>query len=191
MNNEEIFREFIEGVFGNFPQKDWLLLRNICEPLQAKKGEELLSIGERCKYLWFLVKGAVRAYELTDGAEKSNYFFTDRSLFIDYYSIATNKGSELCFVAEEDCELLAINYQKLLQTYNESQLLERIGRIMAERQFVIEFELRRLFLTKDSLERYQYLLKNKPEIFQRFSLKQIATFIGITPVSLSRLRKMR
>ena len=191
MENTAIFRAFIESVFGKFPEHDWLLLKGICEPLQVKKGEIVLSIGEKCKHLWFLVKGAVRAYELTDGFEKSNYFMTDCSLFIDYYSIATDQGSELCFVAEEDCEIFAMNYGSLLKTYDQSQLLERIGRIMAERQFVIEFEIRRLFLTKDAFERYQYLLENRPEIFQRFSLKDIASFIGITPVSLSRLRKMR
>jgi CRP-like cAMP-binding protein len=191
MENTETFKNFIELVFGRFPEQDWLLLRNLCEYQKVKKGQEILSIGKKCKHLWFLAKGAVRTYELNDGIEKSNYFFLDKSLFIDYYSIATNKGSELCIVAEEDCDLLAINYQKLLNTYNESQLLERIGRIMAERQFVIEFELRRLFLTKDALERYQYLIENKPEIFQRFSLKHIASFFGIRPVSLSRLRKLK
>ena len=185
------FKNFIESVYGEFPERDWLLLKKLCQHQRVNKGQEILSIGKICKHLWFLSKGAVRTYELNEGIEKSNYFFLDHSLFIDYYSIATNKGSELCFVAEEDCELLAINYQKLLDTYNESQPLERIGRIMAERQFVIEFELRRLFLTKDALERYQYLIENKPEIFQRFSLKHISSFIGITPVSLSRLRKMK
>lgn len=191
MENRNTFKSFIEQVFGRFPEKDWELLDNICESKTVIRGEEILSIGKKCKSLWFLVKGAVRAYELNDGMEKSNYFFLDKSLFIDYYSITTNKGSDLCFIAEEDCELLEINYQKLLNTYNESQILERIGRIMAERQFVIEFELRRLFLTKDAFERYQYLNENKPEIFQRFSQKHIASFIGITPVSLSRLRKLR
>ena len=159
--------------------------------MTIEKGTEILSIGKHCRHLWFMSKGAVRAFELNDGIEKSNYFFTDYSLFIDYYSIATKKPSELCFIAEEDCEILAMNYADMLALYNQSQLLERIGRIMAERQFVIEFELRRMFLNMDAFERYEYLKANRPEIFMRFALKDISSFIGITPVSLSRLRKMK
>ena len=166
-------------------------LISIIQPLSVEKGTEILSIGKHCRHLWFMSKGAVRAFEINDGLEKSNYFFTDYSLFIDYYSITTKQPSELCFIAVEDCEILAMNYSDMLALYNQSQLLERIGRIMAERQFVIEFELRRMFLNMDAFERYEYLTANRPEIFQRFALKDIASFIGITPVSLSRLRKMK
>jgi CRP-like cAMP-binding protein len=182
---------FIEKVFGPIPEKDWNLLNGILQPKSFAKGTEILSIGKHCNHLWFLIKGAVRTYELNNGVERSNYFFTDYSLFIDYYSIATKRPSDLCFVAEEQCEVLAMNYSDLLSLYNQSQLLERIGRIMAERQFVIEYEFRRMILNMDALERYQYLIENRPEIFQHFALKNIASFIGITPVSLSRLRKMK
>lgn len=191
MEKNEHLKIFIEKVFGIIPEKDWKLLNSIIEPLTVKKGTEILSIGKCCKHLWFLSRGAVRAFEINDGLEKSNYFFTDYSLFIDYYSIATGQTSELCIIAEEDCEILAMDYAKLLELYNQSQLLERIGRIMAERQFVIEFELRRMFLKMDAFERYEYLISHRPEIFQRFALKDIASFIGVTPVSLSRLRKMK
>lgn len=191
MDNRQIFRTFIESVFGKMPDRDWNLLNGVLQPQTVNKGETILKIGTVCKHLWFLVNGAVRTYEVNDGNERSNYFFTDQSLFIDYYSIATNNPSQLSFVAQEDCELFAMNYADLLALYNQSQLLERIGRIMAERQFVIEFELRRMFINMDALERYNYLLDSNTSIFQRFALKDIASFIGITPVSLSRLRKMK
>lgn len=191
MDKNEHLKTFIEKVFGEIPQKDWNLLNSIIQPLTVKKGTEILTIGKHCKHLWFMSKGAVRAFEINDGLEKSNYFFTDYSLFIDYYSITTKQPSELCFIAEENCEILAMNYADMLALYNQSQLLERIGRFMAERQFTIEFELRRMFIKMDAFERYEYLTTNRPEIFQRFALKDIASFIGITPVSLSRLRKMK
>ncbi len=191
MDNYYIFRSFIEQVFGKMPEKDWCLLDSILLPQSINKGDIILEIGARCKHLWFLINGAVRTYEIIEGRERSNYFFVDKSLFIDYYSIASNKPSELCFIAQEKSELFAINYSDLLTLYDQSQVLERIGRIMAERQFVIEYELRRMFINMDSLERYNYLLESNPSIFQRFPLKDIASFIGITPVSLSRLRKMK
>ena len=130
-------------------------------------------------------------YENLNDQEKTTHFFIENNLFIDYHSVLTNKPSEIGFKAEDDCILQQIPYDKLLSLYNQSHYLERIARVMAERQFVQEFELRRQLLNFDALQRYEYLIETKPYIFQRFALKDIASFIGITPVSLSRLRKFK
>ena len=96
----------------------------------------------------------------------------------------------MAVICEEYCELDVIPYTKLTQLYDRSHAIERVGRVMAEHQYIEEFELRKMLLSMDSLERYEYLEMNQPEIFQHFQLKDIATFLGMTPVSLSRLRKI-
>ncbi len=184
-------RVFLENLFGAMPEHEWQLLSSTMQPLTIAKNEDLHPIGKYCKHLWFLEKGAVKVYELNNGEERNTHFFTAFSLFIDYHSIATHTPSEIGFRAVEDCSIYALNYAALLTCYDQSPYLERIGRIMAERQFVMEFELRRLLLNYDAKQRYAYLMQKQPEIFQRFSLKDIASFIGITPVSLSRLRKSK
>jgi CRP-like cAMP-binding protein len=189
MNNN--LKVFLESMFGPMPEREWTLLAATMQPSEVAKNEEVHPIGKRCKHLWFLEKGAVKVYEITNGEERNTHFFTAHSLFIDYHSIATKTPSEIGFRAVEDCTIYALDYEALLKTYDQSQYLERIGRMMAERQFVMEFELRRLLLNYNARERYNYLLQKQPEIFQRFSLKDIASFIGVTPVSLSRLRKSK
>jgi hypothetical protein len=109
-------------------------------------------------------------------------------LFIDYHSVLTKSPSEIGFRAEENCFIQQMAYDRLLALFDKSHYLERLARLMAERQFVKEFALRRQLLNFDALERYEYLIETQPYIFQRFALKDIASFIGITPVSLSRLR---
>jgi CRP-like cAMP-binding protein len=182
---------FFESLFGVVPESEWQLLSSILEPVTIKKGEVFHPIGKQCKHLWFLEKGAVRVFEYTNDAERTTHFFIENNLFIDYHSVLTQSPSEIGFKAEEDCKLQQMPYDKLLTLFDKSHYLERLARLMAERQFVMEFELRRQLLNLDALQRYEYLIQNKPYIFLRFALKDIASYIGITPVSLSRLRKMK
>jgi CRP-like cAMP-binding protein len=183
-------KNFFENLFGQVPQTEWELLKSILEPLEIPKGEDIHEIGKQCKYLWFIEKGAVRVYENSNQNERTTHFFIENNLFIDYHSVLTKLPSEIGFRAEENCLLQQMPYHKLLSLFDKSHYLERLARLMAERQFVMEFELRRQLLNFDALERYEYLIQTQPYIFQRFALKDIASFIGITPVSLSRLRKI-
>jgi CRP-like cAMP-binding protein len=184
-------KKFFEGLFGQVPQSEWELLKSILEPLEIPKGQEIHTIGKQCKNLWFLEKGAVKVYEISNETERTTHFFIENNLFIDYHSVLTKSPSEIGFKAEENCILQQMPYDKLLSLFDKSHYLERLARLMAEKQFVMEFELRRQLLNFDALERYEYLIKTQPYIFQRFALKDIASFIGITAVSLSRLRKMK
>ncbi len=184
-------KKFFEQLFGQVPQSEWELLKTILEPIEIPKGTDIHKIGRHCKHLWFLEQGAVRVYEYSNETERTTHFFIENNLFIDYHSVLTNSPSEIGFKAEENSLLQQMPYDKLLSLFDKSHYLERLARLMAERQFVMEFELRRQLLNFDALERYEFLIKTQPYIFQRFALKDIASFIGITPVSLSRLRKMK
>lgn len=187
----EHLKNFFERLFGQVPKSEWELLKAILEPIEIPKCTDIHKIGKQCKHLWFLEKGAVRVYEYSSETEKTTHFFIEDNLFIDYHSVLTKSPSEIGFKAEENCILQQMPYDKLLSLFDKSHYLERLARLMAERQFVMEFELRRQLLNFDALQRYEYLIKTQPYIFQRFALKDIASFIGITPVSLSRLRKMK
>ncbi|HKK67641.1 MAG TPA: hypothetical protein VJ946_05490, partial [Bacteroidales bacterium] len=94
-------------------------------------------------------------------------------------------------ICEEDCEFLMLDIKELDGLYRQSKYIERVGRRMAEEEFIQEFSMRRMFLKLDALQRYEYMEKNHREILRRFQLKDIATFLGVTPETLSRLRKLR
>ena len=133
--------------------------------------------------------GTVKAYENIHGQEQNTHFFIENSLFIDYRSVIMEAPSLIGFKAVEDTTVVVIEYKLLLELYDKIPLFERIGRMMAERQLLTEFDLRLFLLNMDATQRYEHIMQNHPWIFQRFSLKDIASFIGIAPASLSRLRK--
>lgn len=185
-------KKYIENIIGrNLPDSDWELLSEIIEQEEIAKGRLLVKEGQRCNHIWFLKEGAVRFYENVNGEYRTTHFFIAPSMFTVYQSLITNEPSELAIEATTDLVLDALPYTHLKKLYNESHALERVGRIMAEYQFINEFNRRRMLLNMDALERYEFLELNQPEVFQQFQLKDIATYIGITPVSLSRLRKYR
>lgn len=185
-------REYIEKILGKkFSESDWHLLSGIIVPSELPKGQLLLKEGQRCKQIWYLKEGTVRFYENVHGDYQTTHFFIAPAMFTVYHSLITGARSELSIEAASDLVLEALPYDQLQQRYDQSHALERVGRIMAEYQFVAEFNRRRMLLNMEALERYEFLEATQPEVFQEFQLKDIATYIGITPVSLSRLRKYR
>jgi CRP-like cAMP-binding protein len=178
----------IEKFCGPVPAQDWEKFSAKLECIKRPKGYELLSQGGQAKNLWYLVKGAVRNFETESGLEKTYRFFVEGDFFINFHSIITNSPSDYSYVCEEDCELISLPYTSLLEAYEQSHYFERAGRIFAELAMISELKYRRMFLNMNATQRYKHLMALKPNIFHRFMLKHIASMLGITPVSLSRLR---
>lgn len=184
-------RTYLEHITGRLSDEDWSLINGIIQHHNIDKGAFLLEEGKVCRSIWFLEEGAVRMYELRDGNEQTTHFFLAPAFFTVYHSLLTGAPSELFIKAEEDCRLQVLPFTALSALYRQSHALERIGRIMAELNFMAEFNRRRMHLNMDALQRYEQLEASQPEVFQRFQLKDIATYLGITAVSLSRLRRYR
>lgn len=181
----------IESVVGHFPDPYLEMLDKISSTKTFKKDVFILEQGKYCNHLWFIEKGAVKAFETIDGVDRTTYFFIENTFFTNYYCWVTGDKSDISFQAVEPCIIIEIDYPKLEGLCKQHHIFDTIGRKMAERIFVQEFQLRKLLLNCTAMERYEYLEQTKPEIFQRFALKDIAGFIGITDVSLSRIRKKR
>lgn len=184
-------KKYLENLVGKLNQDAWELLSKISEEQIIGKGTFLLEEGQVCRNLWFLEQGAIKAYEIRDGEFQNTHFFTDQCFLTNYMSVLTKQPSDLFFKVVENSKLIKIPYDKLECLYQENHQIEHIGRLMGELQFISEFKLRRLLLNMNALERYEHLEKYQPEVFVKFSLKDIASFLGITSVSLSRLRKYR
>jgi CRP-like cAMP-binding protein len=184
-------RKYIEHITDPLPDADWLLYEQHLTGTEARKGQVILSLHKPCKTIWHLTKGAVRKLEMDNGIEKTTHFYVAPKIFTVLHSALTGEPSDLAIVCEEDCEFLELPFDQLQQLYQQSIYIERIGRRMAEEEFIEEFSMRRMFLKLDALQRYEYLENKHPEILQRFQLKDVATFLGVTPETLSRLRKLR
>lgn len=181
----------IERITGKLDDEMFGVLLGITQKIDLPKDAFLLEQGQICRHLWFLHQGAIKAYAIINGEIHNTHFFVEECFLTNYMSILTKQPSELFFQATEDCQLSQLNYAHLENLYREHHRIEHIGRVMAETQFIAEYHRRKLLLQMDALERYEYVEEHQPEIFSRFALKDIASFLGITPVSLSRLRRYR
>lgn len=184
-------REYIEQITGKIPDEDWELYQKNLKVLKSKKGETILHFNKPCKTIWHMTKGAVRKLEMDNGIEKTTHFYVAPKVFTVMHSALTGSPSDLSIICEEDCEFLTLDIEQLEYLYQQSIYIERVGRRMAEEEFIQEFSMRRMFLKLDALQRYEYIEKKHPEILRRFQQKDVATFLGVTPETLSRLRKFR
>ncbi|NBK98177.1 MAG: Crp/Fnr family transcriptional regulator [Erysipelotrichia bacterium] len=140
-------------------------------------------------YLNFIVGGAVGNFILSHGSETCISLSVSNNFSSDYYSFLTQKASVIQTRALGPTELLSISHKDLSDLYSKSSKGVWIGKAIAEQLFIQRQQVQIDLLTLTAEERYLKLLAEKPEVIQKISLKHIASYIGVTPESLSRLRK--
>jgi CRP-like cAMP-binding protein len=153
-----------------------------------KKNTYLLRQGEVCKDLVFVQKGCLRLYYLQDDIEVSVWFAFEESSAIEIYSFISENPSNYFLQAIEDSEVLYLPKMELHQLYQQQPKMQEMMRKFWE-DVILNLIQRFTALQTDSAEkRYLDLLK-KPEYLQTIPQKYLASFIGVTPTSLSRIRK--
>lgn len=159
-------------------------------PLKLTKGEYWLQQGMVCNQVAFLHSGKLRVHYLEQtGQEITCYFFTEGNFISSYTSFLTQTPSVESISAIEPCELWVIQKNNLETLSSAIPSLHIWRRIVAENLF-IEMEKRISKLqSKTASERYELLIKENPDIALTVPLQYTASFLGITPQHLSRLRK--
>jgi CRP-like cAMP-binding protein len=154
-----------------------------------KKKEHLLTAGSLCTEVFYVLKGGLRLYYPKDGAEQAVDFFFEDSWFTDFESWLTKKPSTLGLDALEDCEIISIPFRDLYTLYDLYPTLERIGRLIAEQTIIRICNRSNSLLADSPQERYIKLLEEHPDTIDRVPQYYIASYLGIEPESLSRIRK--
>lgn len=163
-------------------------IRAVSKTISVSKGDHLIHIDERCSRLYFIDKGLLRGYHFLDGKEITNWFAQEAEFATCFYAFIAARPSFEYVQALEDSELTALEYSALQTLYTSFPETERIGRIITE-NYYIRLEERVLNLQfKTAKERYHKLLSSKPSLLQRATLGQIASYLGITQETLSRIR---
>lgn len=153
-----------------------------------KKNNYLLKQGETCQDLVFVLKGCLRLYYLKDDIEISVWFALPQSSAIEIYSFISGNPSNYFIQAIEDSEVLYLTKSELNKLYNHQPQMQEMMRNFWE-DVILNLIDRFTALQKDSAEkRYLDLLK-KPDYMNTIPQKYLASFIGVTPTSLSRIRK--
>jgi len=149
----------------------------------------LIKEGEITSKCYFVLKGCVRQYSLIDGQEKTTAFFTEEQSVVSFINFTQRRASEHYLSCVEDCILIIGTLDKEQEMYQQFPKLQSITRALMEQDFgKTQMELAN-FITSSPEERYLHLLKNRPDLFQRVPLNQIASYLGMQAQSLSRIRK--
>jgi CRP/FNR family transcriptional regulator, anaerobic regulatory protein len=154
-----------------------------------KKGEFLLKGGEVCNHVTFINKGHFRVYNIVNGDELTINFAFEGNYTTDYTSFVSRKPSSDYILAMDDAEVLQIKYDDLQATYEKSPVWQKFGRMMAEYILVFIAERNKALLFNTPEERYINLMKERPKVIERIPQQYIASYLGIKPESLSRIRK--
>lgn len=153
-----------------------------------KKRTTLLHAGKVSNEVYYLISGCIRLYCEKEGEDLSTYFFTENMFAGSYDSFLSRKPSKVSIEILEDCEVFILTYKSLEKLYKIFPKMNEFIRKAIEERFVLLHDLFISYLLNSPEERYLMLLKHRPELFQRIPQHQIASFLGITPVSLSRIR---
>jgi CRP-like cAMP-binding protein len=163
-------------------------LGNICREVHILKNKDLQSIGHTCKTIYFVKKGMARIYYYKDGTDITESFAFENSLIARVESLFTGKPSKKGIQVLEDSDFIGISSPALFELYDSYPEIERLFRKIFEAAYVETVNRLESIQFHSAEERYRDLLKTFPDILQRVPLKHIASYLGITQVSLSRIR---
>ena len=186
-----IYRKYMEQ-FVVFNDDEWSIFIEHLYLKKIKKKDFFVEAGKVCNEVGFILRGAVRYYNVKDGEEITGYFSLENELMSSYTSFLTQTPSTAYIEAIENTHLIVFNKTSLLQLFDDPRInlkAERFARIIAETIIICYDDRVNAFVTQSAEERYINLLQSDSNILTRIPQHYIANYLGITPVSLSRIRK--
>lgn len=160
----------------------------LCSLIPIRKNQNLQEIGQRCKTIYFVKEGLARIFYLKDSNEVTEYFAFENDLIIRAESLFTGKPSLKAIQALEDTVFIGIPADRLFALFDVFPETERLFRKIIEQAYVATVNRMEAIQFHPAEERYAQLLEEKPTLITRIPLKHIASYLGITQVSLSRIR---
>ena len=155
-----------------------------------RKGEHFLKEGQHISSYFVLKKGLIRAYFFKNGKELNSWFGEENQIFGSILPVYTQKPSFENIQFLEDTEIYAISADSLNELYRKYPELNFIGRKIAEEVCIVLEERIISLHTESATERYHSLIKQQPNLLNRVNLGHIASYLGITQETLSRIRRL-
>ena len=172
-----------------FTDSEWLEISKDFIEKKIEKGDFLIEEGEYCNYVSFIDEGLLSYYYLVDGKKYIRGFFFDNDFISSYTSFLTNEKSKAYIQALENTSITLIHKDKLSQLYQKNSKFQQLGRMFTEHLFMLVSEKYEDLLLKSPEERYLNLIENRSNVIQNIPQYMIASYLGITPEGLSRIRK--
>lgn len=174
--------------FGKEPENlDYVLSR--FERIETNRGDLLLSPGEVCKYVYFIGRGCVQVF-VTDktGTESTREFYVEEQWVTDIFGFQNQVPSTEFIRCVEPCELFLIHHDGF------KELSEKVPAFAVAYRQILEVSYNNTVFrvntltSMDALDRIRWLVENKPKIMTRLSSKLVASYLGISPETLTRLK---
>ena len=180
--------KYISG-FIRLDQETIKAISSLIQIQEYEKGELLLKEGSVSDVSYFSLEGCVRLYYLVDGEEKTTFFYTENQFITSMRSFTKKEPSNHYLECVENCCLALIPYRIEQELLTKFPKLESFARIVLEQELGNYQEMLSSYIISSPEQRYLNLMKNQPTLLQRIPLYQLASYIGVKPESLSRIRK--
>ena len=177
--------------FNSLSKEAERAIDEISSIVTIKKGKNLQPIGHTCKTIYFINKGIARIYYYKEENDVTECFAFENNIIARVESLFTGNPSRKAIQILEDAEVVAINSNQLFKLYDSFPEIERLFRKIFETAYVDTVHRIEGIQFHTAEERYKALLKEAPNILLRVPLKYVASYLGITQVSLSRIRGMK
>ncbi|WP_052731301.1 Crp/Fnr family transcriptional regulator [Spirosoma radiotolerans] len=163
-------------------------LANVLHTRLVKKGDHFLKAGDACTSIAFIERGSVRSYYQLEDREVCKDFIFENGLVGSFAGFFAQEPSALYIEALEDTQLIELFYDDVLWLYDHFPAWQKLGRIIAQDQFIRAEKREAAFLIDHPEVRFRALVDEHPKIFKRVPLQYIASYLGITRETLSRYR---
>ncbi len=184
----EDLKQFVTQ-FANLSQEEWEAVKPFIKVRKLKKNEYFIREGEIARYISFTQEGYLRVLYNHDGDEITRDISPLHTFVTALPSYVSQTPSFEIIQAITDCELFVIYRDNLEALYDRYNNWQRVGRRVMEEMFVQTQSRIYAFITQPAEVRYKEMMKQFPDIFQHVPLQYIASYLGITSQSLSRLRR--
>lgn len=183
------FIEYIDKIIPlNKSEKE--MIENAFRELHVSKGDLWMTQGKVCNQVAYVVSGKLRIFYIDDnGNEITCYFVTPDNFLTSFTSFLTNTPNTENIAAIEDSVLMVISKDKLEELSTAVPKMQIFRRIIAENLFIMMEKRIAMLQSHSANERYEQMIKDNPDIILSVPLQYTASFLGITPQHLSRLRK--
>lgn len=153
------------------------------------KNNVILEEGQISKEFYFLSKGLVRSSYSGDNLEKTTYFYTEEMFVSSYRSFTQGVPAEHSLITIEDTDAIAFSPANAMALTQHSSKFETLARVIMEEELAAAQDIISAFVTLNAEERYLKLLKERPILLQQIPQYHIASYLGVSPETLSRIRK--
>ena len=187
LTTRDVARELARR-YSTMTHEELDILESVLVPMKYAKGEKILNEGDTCEHIYWIVKGLVRQYYFKNGKELTEYMATENTIMMSLESLFMEKPSMQVIQALEPTIVYVLPKKELEAVAMRSVNIQILYRKILEESLIISQQRADMLRFESAQDRYQKLVKSSPQLVLRAPLVYIASYLQMTPETLSRVR---